>query len=113
MLNRIRRALGFSYWSFSAWAKLKVKKAVNFIGDFETTLSSEAAKRGVQGVICGHIHHPIVRQMGGITYVNVGDFVESCTAVVEHFDGRLEIIHWSVPHEEQIALPALPEPIAA
>ncbi len=113
VLNRIRRSFGFSYWSFSAWAKHKVKKAVNFIGDFETTLSAEAGKRGVQGVICGHIHHPTVRQIGDITYVNTGDFVESCTAVGEHFDGRLEIIRWNVPQNEQAPAPAIREPIAA
>ena len=113
VLNRIRRALGFSYWSFSAWAKLKVKKAVNFIGDFETTLSSEAAKRGAQGVICGHIHHPVVREIGDITYVNIGDFVESCTAVAEHADGRLEILRWSTPLDERAISAAMREPIAA
>lgn len=94
VLTRIRRTLGLEYWSFSAWAKLKVKKAVNFIGDFEQTLAAEAAKLGVDGVICGHIHHPTLTQTNGITYVNIGDFVESCTALAEHPDGRLEIISW-------------------
>ena len=95
--NKARRAMGFSYWSFSAWAKLKVKEAVSFIGTFETTLVEEARKRGAQGVVCGHIHHPVIREIDGITYVNCGDFVESCTAVAEHHDGRLEIIRWASP----------------
>ncbi|MDE2364470.1 MAG: UDP-2,3-diacylglucosamine diphosphatase [Hyphomicrobiales bacterium] len=93
--NFIRRRLGFGYWSFSAWAKLKVKNAVNFIGDFEETLAQEAARAGVDGVICGHIHHAAIRRIGKIEYVNTGDFVESCTAVIEHLDGRLEILRWS------------------
>ena len=92
--NLIRRKLGFPYWSFSAWAKLKVKNAVNFIGAFEEALSQEALRRDVDGVICGHIHHAAIRQVNGVTYVNTGDFVESCTVVAEHDDGRLEVIRW-------------------
>jgi UDP-2,3-diacylglucosamine pyrophosphatase LpxH len=92
--NAIRRGLGLTYWSLSQWAKLKVKNAVNFIGEYEKALAAEARRRGVDGVICGHIHHAVMRQDFGLTYVNCGDWVESCTAVVEHFDGRLEIIRW-------------------
>jgi UDP-2,3-diacylglucosamine pyrophosphatase LpxH len=92
--NAVRRKLGFPYWSFSAWAKLKVKNAVNFIGAFEVALAEEARRRGVDGVICGHIHHPAIRDLDGITYVNTGDFVESCSYVVEHQDGRLEVLRW-------------------
>ena len=92
--NLARRKLGFPYWSFSAWAKLRVKNAVNFIGSFEEALSEQAAKHEVEGVICGHIHHAAIRTINGITYVNTGDFVESCSAVVEHHDGRLEILRW-------------------
>ena len=99
--NKARRALGFPYWSFSAWAKLKVKKAINFIGTFEKTLVEEARKRGAQGVVCGHIHHPVIRDIDGMTYVNCGDFVESCTAIAEHHDGRLEIIHWHAPERDR------------
>jgi UDP-2,3-diacylglucosamine pyrophosphatase LpxH len=94
--NRMRRALGFPYWSFSAWAKLKVKDAVNFIGSFEQTLADEARRQGADGVVCGHIHHSAIRDIGGITYINTGDFVESCTAVAEHADGTLEILRWQV-----------------
>lgn len=100
--NRIRRSLGFPYWSFSAWAKLKVKDAVNFIGAFETQLADEARRQGAHGVVCGHIHHSAIRDIDGITYVNTGDFVESCTAVAEHFDGRLEILCWQAKGHEQI-----------
>jgi len=95
--NMVRRGLGFSYWSFSAWAKLKVKNAVNFIGSFERALADEARRRGADGVICGHIHHPIIRDLDGVTYVNTGDFVESCSYVVEHHDGRLEVMRWATP----------------
>jgi UDP-2,3-diacylglucosamine pyrophosphatase LpxH len=92
--NRVRRLFGVDYWSFSAWAKLKVKNAVNFIGDFEQTLAAEAARRGVDGVVCGHIHHATIRHIEGMLYVNTGDFVESCTAIAEHAAGRFESLFW-------------------
>jgi UDP-2,3-diacylglucosamine pyrophosphatase LpxH len=98
-LNRIfnwwRRRLGFPYWSLSQWAKLKVKNAVNYIGQFEKTLVAEASRHDVDGVICGHIHHAVIHDDYGVQYINCGDWVESCTAVVEHQDGRLEIINWA------------------
>ena len=100
--NKLRRALGFPYWSFSAWAKLKVKDAVNFIGSFEKTLAEEARRQEADGVVCGHIHHAVIRDIEGITYVNCGDFVESCTAVAEHADGRLEILQWQTKREETV-----------
>ncbi|MGA7486868.1 MAG: UDP-2,3-diacylglucosamine diphosphatase [Xanthobacteraceae bacterium] len=93
--NAIRRGLGLTYWSLSQWAKLKVKNAVNFIGEYEKALAAEARRRGVDGVICGHIHHAVIRNEPGLSYINCGDWVESCTAVVEHFDGRFEIIRWT------------------
>jgi UDP-2,3-diacylglucosamine pyrophosphatase LpxH len=93
-LNTLRRRLGLTYWSLSAWAKLRVKNAVNYIGEFETSLTAEARRKGADGVICGHIHHAVIRDMNGLAYINTGDWVESCTAVVEHFDGRMELIHW-------------------
>jgi UDP-2,3-diacylglucosamine pyrophosphatase LpxH len=92
--NAARRKLGLTYWSLSQWAKLKVKNAVNFIGEYESTLAAEAGRRSVDGVICGHIHHAVIRNDFGICYINCGDWVESCTAVVEHFDGRFEIVAW-------------------
>ena len=90
--NALRRGLGLRYWSLSRWAKLRVKNAVNFIGEFEATLAGEARRHRLDGVICGHIHHPALRMESELLYVNCGDWVESCTAVVEHFDGRFEII---------------------
>ncbi|WP_050763872.1 UDP-2,3-diacylglucosamine diphosphatase [Beijerinckia indica] len=101
--NKARRALGFTYWSFSAWAKLKVKDAVNFIGAFEMTLTEEARKHGADGVVCGHIHHATIREIDGVTYINTGDFVESCTAIAEHADGRLEILRWQATASERLA----------
>jgi UDP-2,3-diacylglucosamine pyrophosphatase LpxH len=92
--NTIRRLFGLPYWSLSRWIKLKVKNAVNFIGEYEKTLSGEARRHHVDGVICGHIHHPVIRQFDDMLYVNCGDWVESCTAAVEHFNGQLEIIEW-------------------
>jgi UDP-2,3-diacylglucosamine pyrophosphatase LpxH len=96
VISRIRRLLGLPYWSFSSWAKVKVKKAVNFIGAFQQVLTEEARREAVDGIICGHIHHAAVEHFDDVTYINTGDWVESCTAVVEHFDGSFEILHW--PH---------------
>ena len=94
LVNRVRRALGLPYWSLSALLKRKVKTAVEFISHFEDALVREAARHGADGVICGHIHTPQMRQIGAIHYCNDGDWVESCTALVDHFDGSLEIIDW-------------------
>jgi UDP-2,3-diacylglucosamine pyrophosphatase LpxH len=95
LFNALRRRLGFPYWSLSQWAKLKVKNAVNFIGQFEKTLVAEAERHQANGVICGHIHHAVIHDDYGIRYINCGDWVESCTAVVEHHEGKFEIIDWS------------------
>jgi UDP-2,3-diacylglucosamine pyrophosphatase LpxH len=102
--NRIRRLLGFGYWSFSAWAKLKVKNAVNFIGAFEKELAAEAKRRNVDGVVCGHIHHAAIREIDGVTYINTGDFVESCSLVVEHDNGAMEIVYWSKLADKGLAI---------
>lgn len=99
--NKIRRTLGFPYWSLSAWAKLKVKNAVNFISAYEEALAEAARRQNADGVVCGHIHHAAIRNIGGILYVNTGDFVESCTAVAEHRDGRLEILRWQTTAAER------------
>jgi len=90
----VRRRLGLSYWSLSAWAKLRVKNAVSFIGRFETILAEEARRQGADGVICGHIHHAADRPIGDLRYLNTGDWVESCTGLVEHYDGRIEVLHY-------------------
>ena len=93
-LNWLRRHMGLEYWSLSNFLKQRVKGAVNFIGEFETALASEARRRGADGLICGHIHHANDRHIDGIHYLNTGDWVESCTAIGERHDGRLEIIRW-------------------
>jgi len=107
-ISRFRHLFGMPYWSFSSWAKVKVKKAVNFIGSFQQVLAEEARRSQVDGVICGHIHHAAIEDFDDVRYVNTGDWVESCTAVVEHFDGRFEILHWAhvMPETPQVE-PAL------
>jgi UDP-2,3-diacylglucosamine pyrophosphatase LpxH len=95
--NTARRRLGYPYWSLSAYLKRRVKNAMQYITAFGEAVADEARRRGVEGVICGHIHHAELRKIGDILYCNSGDWVESCTALVEHFDGRLEILHWIDP----------------
>jgi UDP-2,3-diacylglucosamine pyrophosphatase LpxH len=111
-VNIVRRRLGLTYWSLSAWAKLKVKNAVSFIGQFEEALAAEAKRRGADGVVCGHIHHPVIRDMLGVSYVNTGDWVESCSAVAETMTGDFVLIRWTTVRE-RAALPALAERAAA
>ncbi|MBA3597705.1 MAG: UDP-2,3-diacylglucosamine diphosphatase [Methylibium sp.] len=94
-LNVLRARTGRPYWSLSGYLKSKVKRAVSYVGDFEAAVAREARKRGVQGVVCGHIHHAEMRDIDGILYCNDGDWVESLTALVEHLDGRLEILDCS------------------
>ena len=95
VFNDVRRRLGYPYWSLSAYLKQKAKRAVEFVGRFEEALATEASRRGVHGVICGHIHKAEMRRIGDVLYCNDGDWVESCTALVEHLDGELEILHWA------------------
>jgi UDP-2,3-diacylglucosamine pyrophosphatase LpxH len=97
LFNRARRHLGFGYWSLSAYLKTRVKNALQFIENFEAAIADEARRRGVDGVICGHIHKAEMREIGGTLYINDGDWVESCTALVEHMDGKLEILAWTRP----------------
>jgi len=92
--NLARRRLGYPYWSLSAYLKHRVKNATEYIGRFADTVAAEARKHQVDGVVCGHIHFAEIRDIGGVLYCNDGDWVESCTALVEHLDGRLEIIEW-------------------
>ena len=94
-INWVRRRLGLQYWSLSAWAKQKVKNAVSVIGRFEEALVHEAKESGVDGVICGHIHFADIHDRLGIEYINTGDWVESCTAIVETRDGVFELIKWT------------------
>ncbi len=102
-----RRKLGRSgYWSLAGYAKRKVKTALNFIFDFEESAVHHARERGLDGVICGHIHWATMREIDGLTYINCGDWVDSCTAIVEHFDGRLELVAWGM----RSLIPALASP---
>jgi UDP-2,3-diacylglucosamine pyrophosphatase LpxH len=94
-VNRVRRLFGFGYWSLSDWTKRKVKNAVKIISDYEQAIVFAARQVDADGVICGHIHHADMHDRFGIRYVNTGDWVESCTAVVEHMDGRMEIVRWT------------------
>ncbi|MBU3697306.1 UDP-2,3-diacylglucosamine diphosphatase [Dechloromonas sp.] len=106
-LSWVRRKLGIpGYWSLAGYAKRKVKTALNFIFDFEESAVHHARDRGLDGVICGHIHWATIREINGLTYINCGDWVDSCTAIVEHFDGRLELVAWGVRQ----AIPALAAP---
>ncbi len=98
--NAVRRRLGRPYWSLSGYLKHKVKNAVTFITNFENALAEEARRQGCDGVVCGHIHRAEIRMHAGILYCNDGDWVESCTALAEHLDGRLEILTWT---ESQVA----------
>ncbi len=101
--NLARKRLGYRYWSLSAYLKYKVKNAVAHIGRFEESVADLARQRGADGVVCGHIHHPEVREITGVLYANDGDWVESCSALVEHPNGRLELLRWTVPLAERQA----------
>ena len=102
--NYLRRRLGYPYWSLSAYLKQRVKNAMQYIASFGEAVAAEARRRAVEGVVCGHIHHAELREIGDILYCNSGDWVESCTALVEHLSGQLEIIHWM--EARQLALVA-------
>lgn len=100
-VNAIRRLWSRRYWSLSKWAKHQVKQAVNFIGKYEEVLSETARQQGFDGVICGHIHHACIRDIGEITYINTGDWVESCTAVIEDHTGKMRLVDWEAKHQRR------------
>lgn len=107
----LRRALGLGYWSLAAYLKHKVKDAVNYIGNYEQAVAREARGQRLDGLICGHIHHAEMREIEDVLYCNCGDWVESCTALVEHHDGRLELLRWT--DASQVSLSArAPAPLA-
>jgi len=106
-INAVRRRFDLPYWSLSKHAKHKVKNAVEFISRYEEAVAHEARMRGVDGVVCGHIHTAEYRDFDGVAYYNDGDWVEGCTALVEHFDGRMEVLHWA----DEIAARSEPKPI--
>lgn len=111
--NRARAKFGLPYWSISAHIKKQVKNAVAFISRFEEAVAEAARLRGLDGVVCGHIHSAEIREFGGITYMNDGDWVESCTALAEHGDGRIEIIDWAEITRQAAIAPALQPPALA
>ena len=95
--NRVRRRFGFGYWSIAAYLKFKAKSAVKYVTEYEETIAQMARKHDVQGVICGHIHRAEMKMIGDVAYLNCGDWVESCTALVEDFDGTIRLLHF---HED-------------
>jgi UDP-2,3-diacylglucosamine pyrophosphatase LpxH len=95
LVNRVRSWLKLPVWSLSAYLKMRVKESVNFIGNYEETLSNYVKNQGLSGIICGHIHHANICDYDGIRYMNCGDWVESCTALVEHHNGSFEIVRYS------------------
>ncbi|MCB1912379.1 MAG: UDP-2,3-diacylglucosamine diphosphatase [Rhodocyclaceae bacterium] len=108
-LSFVRRHLGRpGYWSLAGYAKRKVKSAVSFIYDFEDSVIRAVREREVDGVICGHIHAAAIKQVDGLTYVNCGDWVDSCTGIVEHTDGRLQLVDWGMTQK----LPEIAAPVA-
>jgi UDP-2,3-diacylglucosamine pyrophosphatase LpxH len=94
-LNRWRARLGYGFWSLSAWVKYRVKQAVSYVSGFEEAVSHHCRQRGYEGVVCGHIHHAEITSYGDIRYMNCGDWVESCTALVEDDAGEFRLIRWA------------------
>jgi UDP-2,3-diacylglucosamine pyrophosphatase LpxH len=106
--NALRWRLGYPYWSLSMWLKRRVKEAAKTVDRFEQTLAREARQRGFDGVVCGHIHCAEMRMVGGIRYMNDGDWVENCTALVEHHDGTMELIDWAALNGLSFVAPRIP-----
>ena len=112
--NRGRSLIGMRYWSLSAFAKQHVKTAVNIVSTFEESLAHECRRRGLDGVVCGHIHHAEMRDINGVSYHNCGDWVESCTALAEDHNGRIQIIHWiKLDHLNQSKVTPIRQPATA
>jgi UDP-2,3-diacylglucosamine pyrophosphatase LpxH len=109
-LSLVRRKLGVSgHWSLADYAKRNVLRAVSFISDFEHAVVHHVKHYGLDGVICGHIHTAAIKRIQGVIYINCGDWVDSCTAIIEHYDGRLQLVRW--PHP-QVAPAARAEGVA-
>ena len=101
--NWWRHKLGFGYWSLSKYLKHKVKRAIDFMFQFELNLANYCGRKNFDGVICGHIHRAEIKQLNGVVYMNTGDWVESCTAIVEHDTGLWELIEWhEIKHEDSV-----------
>jgi UDP-2,3-diacylglucosamine pyrophosphatase LpxH len=112
-LNWVRRRLGLGFWSLAGYLKQNVKSAVSFIGSYENAVVAEARRQRADGIICGHIHHAADRVIDGVHYLNCGDWVESCTALVETLEGEMEIIRWLEPVGATSAAMELPVKAAA
>lgn len=110
-LNSARAKMGLPYWSLSQYLKHKVKSAVSYVTQFEEAVAAEAKRRGHDGVVCGHIHRAELRTINGTLYANDGDWVESLSALVEHADGRLEVVHW--PHGHAAMTPAIHQSVTS
>ena len=120
LISRVRRLLRRpGYWSLAGYAKQKVKKAASFIFDFEDAIAHATRQRGLDGVICGHIHWPADREVGGVRYLNCGDWVDTCSGIIEHLDGRIEVVRWGASAErarlltESLVAGAAEEPVVA
>jgi len=111
-LNGLRARVGLPYWSLSAYLKDKVKTAVNYVTSFEVAVAQAARAQGHDGVVCGHIHRAEMRDINGTLYCNDGDWVESRSALVEHFDGRLELVYWNAETTRRLPAPAPVEALA-
>jgi UDP-2,3-diacylglucosamine pyrophosphatase LpxH len=107
-VNAVRQRFGYPYWSLAAFLKHRVKNAVKYIANFERAVACEARERGVDGVICGHIHRAEILDIDGVTYCNDGDWVESCTTLIEDFQGRLSLLRWT----ETVEVLTGPQPVA-
>jgi UDP-2,3-diacylglucosamine pyrophosphatase LpxH len=93
LLSLVRRKLGVTgHWSLADYAKRNVLKAVSFVGDFEQAVARGVRERGLDGVICGHIHTPVIKDVDGVLYMNCGDWVDSCSAVIERLDGSMQLV---------------------
>ena len=103
-LNLLRERSGYHYWSLSAWVKRKVKSAVSYIGRYEDAVVHECKRRGFDGIVCGHIHHAEACILQGTLYYNCGDWVESCTALLEDESGEISVHEWQQPSAEIVAL---------
>lgn len=101
--NKVRRMMGMKYWSLSSYVKQRVKSAVSFITAYEDAVVKDCKMNGFDGVVCGHIHHPEIREIDGIDYYNCGDWVESCTAIVETLDGQIKLLQWvEIDHDVKL-----------
>ncbi|HWB60360.1 MAG TPA: UDP-2,3-diacylglucosamine diphosphatase [Chthoniobacteraceae bacterium] len=91
-VNFVRKLFGREYWSLSAYVKKSVKNAVSFIGQFEEAIVRYSKEYKVDGVVCGHIHSPVIRKIENVDYYNSGDWVESCSVLLEDYEGKISLL---------------------